>query len=117
MSLFQILYDCGPNGLWVFLLVSIVMGCSTAYVSGKAIAETWRPAWHAIVYALIVGLAVRFIHFALFEEVLLSLRNYIVDCAALIATTVVGYQWTRKRQMEQQYGVLRGTAAPGAPNA
>jgi hypothetical protein len=85
----------------------VILGGATAYVTGKSIAETWRPMWQIIAYALITALAVRFIHFALFEEVLLSLRNYIVDCAVLIAAAIAGYVVTRRRQMEAQYGVLR----------
>ncbi len=107
MTLFQTLYDAGPKGHWVFLLVTLIMGGSTAYVAGKAIAETWRPLWHALGYALLIGLAVRFIHFALFEEVLLSLRNYIVDCAILVAAAVAGYLLTRRRQMVSQYSNLK----------
>ena len=113
MALFNQVYTAGPHGLWIFLLVSFVMGCSTAYVAGRAIAETWRPYWHAIVYALIIGLAVRFIHFALFEEVLLSARNYIVDCALLLLAGTVGYNVTRRRQMQQQYGILLGGSPVG----
>jgi uncharacterized membrane protein YhaH (DUF805 family) len=110
MPLFQTLYDAGPNGHWVFLLVTVIMGGCTAYVSGKAIAETWRPAWHAIAYALIIGLAARFIHFALFEEVMLSGRNYLIDCIVLIAAAAVGYLVTRRRQMLAQYGSLQDSA-------
>ena len=109
MSLFQVFYDAGPNGIWIFLLVTVIMGGSTAYVSGKAIAETWRPIWHAVGYALVIGLAVRFIHFALFQEVLVSGRNYAIDCALLILAAVVGYLRTRHRQVEQQYSVLSAT--------
>lgn len=106
MSLFQVFYDSGPNGVWIFLLVSVIFGASTAFVSGQAIAQTWRPFWHALGYALVIGLAVRFIHFALFEEVLLSLRNYIIDCAVLGATASLGFVLARRRQMQQQYGPL-----------
>jgi hypothetical protein len=90
----------------VFLLVTVIMGGCTAFVSGKAIAETWRPVWHALAYALIIGLAARFIHFALFEEVLVSLRNYLVDCAVLILAAIAGYLVTRRRQMTEQYESL-----------
>jgi hypothetical protein len=107
MTLFQIFYDAGPKGHWVFLLVTVIMGGATAYVTGRSIAETWRPMWHAIGYALITALAVRFIHFALFEEVLLSLRNYLVDCSVLILASILGYILTRRRQMLAQYAVLR----------
>ncbi len=108
MSLFNSVYTSGPNGFWIFLLVSVGMGASTAYVSGKAIAETWRPLWHAIFYALLIGCAVRFIHFALFDETLLSLGNYIIDCIPLFAATAAGYSVTRKRQMTQQYAASLG---------
>lgn len=111
MNLFHVIYAAGPNGVWVFLLVSLIMGGSTAYVSGRAIAETWRPIWQGVVYAGIIGLAVRFIHFALFDEVLLSLRSYVTDCALLLAATFAGYHLTRQRQMREQYGVL----TPKAP--
>ena len=107
MSLFQVYYDTSPGGHWIFLLVTVIMGGSTAYVSGKAIAETWRPAWHAIAYVLIIGLAVRFVHFALFHEVLVSGRNYLIDCAVLLIAAVIGYRLARSRQMAQQYSVLQ----------
>jgi predicted permease len=104
MPLFQILYDAGPNGHWIFLLVTVVLGGSAAFVSGKAIAETWRPFWQVIAYGLLLGLVVRFVHFALYEEVLLSLRNYIVDCAVLLALAILGYTLARRGQMATQYG-------------
>lgn len=107
MTLFQTLYDAGPKGHWVFLLVTIIMGGGTAYVTGKSIAETWRPMWHALGYALIAALAVRFIHFALFEEVLVSLRNYAIDSLVLMAAAIAGYSLTRRRQMVSQYAVLK----------
>ena len=110
MKLFDQIYTAGPNGLWVFLLVSVVMGGSTAYVSGRAIAETWRPMWHAFVYALIVALAVRFIHFALFDELLLSSRNYLTDAAICCIATYAGYALARSRQMIRQYSVIGETA-------
>ena len=106
MGFFHSVYTAGPSGLWIFLLVSVFMGASTAYVSGRAIAETWRPFWHGIVYALIIGLAVRFIHFALFEEVLLSVRNYVMDCIFLVAAGSIGYIRTRQQQMRHQYAFL-----------
>jgi hypothetical protein len=97
-------YDVGDNGLWIFLLVTVIMGGTSAYVSGKAIAETWRPFWQVIGYCLLLGFVVRFIHFALFEEVLLSARNYLVDVAVLLCLGISGYFAARKRQMTLQYG-------------
>ncbi len=100
------LYDAGPNGLWVYLLVTVVLGGLAAIVSGRAIAQTWRPQWHVPLYMAILSLAVRFIHYAIFGEVLLSLRNYAVDLVTLAALALLAYRHCRSRQMLEQYGFL-----------
>jgi hypothetical protein len=110
MTLFQTLYNTGPNGHWVFLLLTVILGGAAAYVSGKAIAETWRPFWQVIAYCLLMALVVRFMHFALFEEVMISLRNYIIDAAVLLLAGVVGYNVARRRQMAETYNWLRPAA-------
>jgi hypothetical protein len=98
--MFNAFYDASP---WVFLLCTVVLGGVTAYVTGKAIAETWRPFWQVIGYLLCLGLVVRFIQFALFQERLLSMHNYLVDITVLIVCGVAGYMIARRRQMATQY--------------
>ena len=49
------------------VMVTGVLGGGAAWLTGRAIAETWRPYWHVIIYVALSGAAVRFIHFALFE--------------------------------------------------
>jgi hypothetical protein len=39
------IYETGDNGLWIFLLVTVLMGGSAARATGAAIASTWRPPW------------------------------------------------------------------------
>ncbi len=101
---FQTVYDAGPNGLWVFLLCSIVLGGGAAYVMGRAVADTWRPFWQVVAYAVLLGLVVRFMHFALFEEVMLSALNFSIDLVVLLASGIAGYFNARRRQMVTQYG-------------
>ena len=48
------------------------MGGGAAALAGRAIAQTWRPFWSVMVYMAMLGAAVRFVHFALFEATLLS---------------------------------------------
>jgi predicted permease len=102
--MFQSFYDAGENGFWVFVLCTLLLGAGAAYVTGRAIAETWRPLWQVVVYALLLGLVVRFMHFALFEEVLMSARNYAIDSAVLLVAGLTGYFVARRRQMAEQYG-------------
>jgi hypothetical protein len=96
-----LLDNAGP-----FLLVAVVLGGGAAWQAGLAIAQTWRPWWHAVLYMLILGAAVRFIHFALFDGVLLSLPAYALDTAVAIGCAALGFRTARARQMARQYGFL-----------
>jgi hypothetical protein len=98
------IYDAGANGLWVFLLVTVFLGGSAALVSGRAIANTWRPVWHIPFYMLLLAGAVRFFHYALFAEPFLSWKNWMVDFALLTLAALLAYRMTRARQMTRQYG-------------
>jgi hypothetical protein len=89
--------------IWLFILVTVIMGGWTAWMTGRAIALTWRPQWQLPLYVLLLGLFVRFIHFALFEGTLLSPWYYAIDCVFLIAFALTGYRYTRATQMTTQY--------------
>jgi hypothetical protein len=90
----------------VFLLVSVAMGGGAAWLAGRAVAQTWRPAWHLLLYMLVLGAAARFFHFALFGGTLLSLQYYCVDTAIALAFAGAGFRVARARQMVRQYGFL-----------
>jgi len=96
-----ILYEEDYIGL--FLLVTVAMGGGAAWLAGRAIASTWRPWWHVALYMLILGLAVRFIHFALFEGTLLSPQFYAIDTTVCLIFGFLGYRVTRVAQMTTQY--------------
>jgi Domain of unknown function (DUF6867) len=95
------LYDTS-NG-WVFLLVTVLMGGAAAFMSGRAVAQTWRPYWHIPLYMLPIAATVRFFHYALFEEELLSAKNYLVDLVVVLAAASLGFRLLRAHQMAQQY--------------
>jgi hypothetical protein len=97
------------RSLGVFILVSVALGGGAAWLTGQAIASTWRPWWQAIAYALVLGAVVRFFHFALFAGSLLSARYYFVDAAVCVIAALLGYRMTRQRQMAVQYRWLQGS--------
>jgi hypothetical protein len=105
-----ILYEEEFFGL--FLLVTIIMGGGAAWLAGRAIAATWRPWWHVAFYMLILGCAVRFIHFALFEGTLLSPQYYAVDTVVCLVFGYLGYRATRVRQMITQYSWINRRSGP-----
>ena len=96
-----LVYEEGSFG--VFLLVTVILGGGAALLAGRAIAETWRPAWQVVAYSFILGAAVRFIHFSLFGGTLLSLHYYLVDSAVCMALGFLGFRAARAAQMVTQY--------------
>jgi len=66
------------------LFVTLVLGGGCALLAGRAIALTWRSMTIAAVAMLPMGLAVRFAHFALFNEPLLQPLTYVVETLILI---------------------------------
>jgi hypothetical protein len=98
------------HSLGVFLLVSVAMGGGAAWLAGRAIAATWRPWWHVVLYMLILSLAVRFIHFALFDSILLSLHYYLVDFAVCLGFGLLGFRLMRVSQMVTRYSWINERA-------
>ena len=87
----------------VFLLVTVVLGGGAAALAGRAIAVTWRSWWQVVGYTLILGAAVRFFHFALFDGTLLSPHYYAVDSLICMAFGFAGFHGARAAQMVTQY--------------
>jgi len=98
------MFELYANESWLqILLVTGMIGGGAAWLTGQAIAGTWRPYWHVIVYLAILGAAVRFVHFALFEATLLSLPSYAADTLYLIVVGSLAFRITRTTQMVRQY--------------
>lgn len=91
------------NSFLTFLFVTVIIGGGAGYLSGRSLASNWRPIPQLIFFMLLLALAVRFFHFALFEGTLLSLHYYVVDALVLIGISLLGYRLTRVRQMVTQY--------------
>ena len=98
--------------VWLFLLVTVVMGGWAAWMAGRAVAITWRPTLQLVGYVLILGLVIRFIHFALFQATLLTLHYYLVDTLVLLGFGFAGWRYNRARQMATQYRWLYERTGP-----
>jgi hypothetical protein len=85
------------------ILVTVVLGCGAAWLSGRAIAETWRSLWHVALAAILLAAAARFIHFALFEGNILSVTSYAADACIFLVVGLVAWRFTRCAQMVRQY--------------
>ncbi|RLQ88760.1 DUF6867 family protein [Notoacmeibacter ruber] len=86
-----------------FLLVTVILGGGAAFLTGRAAAADWRGTRELILYVLLLGCAVRFLHFALFEGTLLQPWYYVVDIVVLGIFAWIGRRLTRASQMGRQY--------------
>jgi hypothetical protein len=94
------------------VLITGIIGGGAAWLAGRALAHTWRPFWHVIGYMALLGAAVRFVHFALFEADLLSPLSYAADTAFLLCVGCLGWRVTRAAQMVTQYAWLYERTSP-----
>ncbi|WP_454917615.1 DUF6867 family protein [Xanthobacter sediminis] len=95
-----------------FLLVSLAMGGGAAWLTGKAVARGWRPLSHLVLYCVLLAAAVRFCHFALFNDALFAPLTSLAEVLFLIAIAALGFRSVRRRQMSVQYGWMFAAAGP-----
>lgn len=91
------------SDLVTFILFTVIFAGGIAFMTGHAIAATWRPVWQVFPYSLLLGMAERFFVYALFGGELLSLTGYIIDTAVLTAIAFGAYRATLSRRMVLQY--------------
>lgn len=113
------------NLLWEISFVELIfitglLGGGAAWMTGRAVAITWKDWWQLVVYVVLLCLAVRFIHFSLFQGSFFlppstfgtALYYYVVDFIILGMAAIMGRQSTRARQMSTQYGFLYSRSGP-----
>jgi len=88
---------------WIFIILTCVLGGGAAYAGGRALALGWRPYSLLFVYMLIFTCGIRFLHYALFESELLSLKYYISHGLVIEGLAALGYRMTMARQMVEKY--------------
>jgi hypothetical protein len=93
-------------------LVTGALGGGAAFLAGRAIAQTWRPFWHVLIYMALLGAATRFVHFALFDGTLLSPASYMADTLFLVLIATLAWRMTRAGQMATQYYWLYERTGP-----
>lgn len=87
----------------VFIGLTLILVGGAAVMTGHAVAENWKPAWHVVLGCIGLGLANRFLHYALFGERLLHLPGFVVETAILIGLGLVAHRMTLAHKMVVQY--------------
>jgi hypothetical protein len=114
--------DLWEVSLFEFVRVTVILGGGAAWLTGRATARTWSPWWKLVLYIVLLTIALRFIHFSLFEGTFFlppenfwtALHFAAIDFVVLMVAGSIGRQLTRRQQMARQYGFLSGrSGAPG----
>ncbi|MDX3927070.1 MAG: hypothetical protein QHC90_14845 [Shinella sp.] len=95
-----------------FLFITVIMGGWTAWRTGKSCAENWQSSTTLVIYVLLLGWGIRFIHHALFNGTMLTLHYYAVDTIVLLLFATAGFRYYRTRQMTTIYYWLYEKASP-----
>jgi len=98
-----LLWSDEPYGFVIFVVITLVLGGLGAYATGRAMALTWRPMAMLLPYMVLLTAGVRFLHYALYGEPLLSLQYFLVAWVWTMIVAALGYRRRRAAQMATQY--------------
>jgi hypothetical protein len=89
--------------LGVFVGITGVLTGFCAFMTGQAIADTWRPYWQVVFYCALLGAVARFLIYGLFDGALFSPSGYLIGAGLLILIGSFAFMATRARKMVCQY--------------
>ncbi|MEN9708924.1 MAG: hypothetical protein RIQ68_1332 [Pseudomonadota bacterium] len=93
-------------GLGPLLLLGVLSAAASA-AAGRAVARTWRAPLTLVFYAVLLGLVVEFLSFALFGASLMGFSGAAFAFGWTLLCALIAFRVTRARQMLVQYGFTR----------
>jgi hypothetical protein len=91
-------------GDWrVFVGVTLVLGGLASLASGRAVARAWRPLPLLLLYGLFLAMALRFLHWSLFQEPLTAPLAALVAYGWSLAAQGLSWLAAHRALMRRQY--------------
>jgi branched-chain amino acid transport system ATP-binding protein len=97
------LSDLLGSSLVAFAIITGGIIGFAAYMTGQALAATWRPYWQLVAYCVLLAGAARFLVYALADGALLSPGGYVLGLMLIIGIASFAFRLTRARRMVAQY--------------
>ena len=91
------------TSLGVFVGLTVIIIGGAAIMTGRALADGWKPAWQVVAACVGLALANRFLVYALFGGRLLSLSGFIIDFLVITALALMAHRLTLVHKMIAQY--------------
>ena len=95
--------DSDTGGRMIIRAIIVLLGFWTAWRAGRAVASNWNNYPLVVIYSFMIGLALQFLHHALFNGPVFDPLNYIIDVALLLVFSTAGYRSRRTDQMVNNY--------------
>ena len=86
-----------------YILMTLILFGWCSFQLGKAMASTWQSITLMFFYTLLLSCFDRFLLFALFEQKLFSLIQFLVDFITLSSIALIAFKITRADYMATQY--------------
>jgi hypothetical protein len=87
----------------VWVGITLVLTGGASFMTGQAIARTWRPLWQVVAYGLLLAVVSRFFVYALFDGYMLLVSGYLIDLAGLLAIGLFAFRINRVQMIVNQY--------------
>lgn len=94
-----------------FGVILAVMGFA-AFMTGHALASTWRPRWQVAVYCVLLSAVGRFLIWGLFYGEPWLWSAHILDAGVLVAIGLLSHRLAEARKMVTQYPWLYARVGP-----
>ncbi|MFZ4807214.1 MAG: DUF6867 family protein [Hyphomicrobiaceae bacterium] len=95
-----------------FAVITVLLCGGAAWMTGQALARTWRELPLVLFYMALLGAVSRFFHWGLAGGSLLSVHYYLTDTAVLMLIAAVSWRLARTTLMVSQYPWLYRRTGP-----
>lgn len=92
-----------PDNLMSLVTLDGVLGGLGAWLIASAVASSWRPVSLAMMYAVLLGSFIHFLHYALFKQPFANISHWVLHTALILALTGMAYRYHHARTLARQY--------------
>jgi hypothetical protein len=91
------------TSLGVFIGLTVIIIGGAAIMTGRALADSWKPPWQVVLACVGLTVADRFLTYALFRGELLNLSGLVIDFVVITVMALVAHRLTLVHKMVAQY--------------
>ena len=95
-----------------YFAVTVVVFGGAAFLTGRALAQNWRPAWQILPAAALLAAGDRFLLHTLYGAEFAGFVGFSIAVAILAAIAAIAYYFIRAHRMVQQYPWLYERRGP-----